>query len=196
MKLLLDMNLTPRWVPYLEAAGFEAVHWSKIGRVNAPDEEIMAYAAALGLVVLTHDLDFSAMPPQKESKPSVVQLRAHNISPEAIGPSKVVAALRHTDDELELGALLTIDPTVLGSACFRFTLPLNQIKRGRILPRPLISSPCSLCFSSVPSVVSLSLRLLADFLRHSLRLQETAANNPSRQSSNPSAGSWLNPPNG
>ena len=51
MKLLLDMNLTPRWVPYLESAGIEALHWSKVGRANAPDEEIMAYAAGLGLVV-------------------------------------------------------------------------------------------------------------------------------------------------
>jgi predicted nuclease of predicted toxin-antitoxin system len=109
MKLLLDMNLTPRWVPYLEAAGFEPLHWSIVGRANAPDEEIMAYAAGHGMVVLTHDLDFSAiLAATKGKKPSVVQLRAHNISPEAIGPH-VVAALRHTVDELELGALLTID---------------------------------------------------------------------------------------
>jgi predicted nuclease of predicted toxin-antitoxin system len=110
MKLLLDMNLTPRWVRYLEAAGFEALHWSTVGLSNAPDEEIMAYAAGHGMVVLTHDLDFSAiLAATKGKKPSVVQLRAHNISPEAIAPH-VVAALRHTVDELELGALLTIDP--------------------------------------------------------------------------------------
>ena len=110
MKLLLDMNLTPRWVPYLEAAGFEALHWSKVGRANAPDEEIMAHAARLGLVVLTHDLDFSAiLAATKGKKPSVVQVRALNISPEAIG-SQIVAALRHTGAELEVGALLTIDP--------------------------------------------------------------------------------------
>ena len=110
MKLLLDMNLTPRWVPYLEAAGFEALHWSKVGRANAPDEEIMAHATRLGLVVLTHDLDFSAiLAATKGKKPSVVQVRALNISPEAIG-SQIVAALRHTGAELEVGALLTIDP--------------------------------------------------------------------------------------
>jgi predicted nuclease of predicted toxin-antitoxin system len=110
MKLLVDMNLTPRWVLYLEAAGFEALHWSKVGRANAPDEEIMAYAAKLCLVVLTHDLDFSAiLAATKRKKPSVVQVRAQNISPEAIGP-QIVTALRHTGDELEMGALLTIDP--------------------------------------------------------------------------------------
>jgi len=109
MRLLLDMNLTPRWVPYLEAAGFEALHWSKVGRANALDEEIMAHAAGNGLIVLTHDLDFSAiLAATKGKKPSVVQVRAQNISPESIG-IQIVSALRHTANELELGALLTID---------------------------------------------------------------------------------------
>jgi predicted nuclease of predicted toxin-antitoxin system len=82
MKLLLDMNLTPRWVPYLEAAGFETLHWSKVGRASAPDEEIMAYAARLGMVVLTHDLDFSAiLAATKGKKPSVVQVRAQTFRP-------------------------------------------------------------------------------------------------------------------
>lgn len=110
MKLLLDMNLTPRWVPYLETAGFDALHWSKVGRADAPDEEIMAYAAKRDFVVLTHDLDFSAiLAATRGKKPSVVQIRAQNISPESIG-SQIVAALRHTGAELEAGALLTIDP--------------------------------------------------------------------------------------
>jgi predicted nuclease of predicted toxin-antitoxin system len=110
MKLLLDMNLTPRWVPYLESGGFEAVHWSNVGRADALDEEIMAYAARLGLVVLTHDLDFSAiLAATKGKKPSVVQVRAQNISPESIG-TQIVSALRYTRADLEAGALLTIDP--------------------------------------------------------------------------------------
>jgi len=110
MRLLLDMNLTPRWVPYLEAAGFEALHWSKVGRRNAPDEEITDYAARLGLAVLTHDLDLSAiLAATKGKKPIVVQVRAQNISPETIG-THIVAALRHTGTELADRALLTIDP--------------------------------------------------------------------------------------
>jgi predicted nuclease of predicted toxin-antitoxin system len=60
-------------------------------------------------VVLTHDLDFSAiLAATKGKKPSVIQLRARNISPESVGMS-VVTALRHTSDELQAGALLTID---------------------------------------------------------------------------------------
>ena len=61
MKLLVDMNLSPRWVGVLAEAGIEAVHWSILGAKNAPDPEIMAYASANDYVVLTHDLDFSAI---------------------------------------------------------------------------------------------------------------------------------------
>jgi predicted nuclease of predicted toxin-antitoxin system len=61
MKLIIDMNLSPRWVEFLANAGIEAVDWSAVGPQNAPDAEIMAYAAAHSSTVLTHDLDFSAV---------------------------------------------------------------------------------------------------------------------------------------
>lgn len=35
MKLLIDMNLSPRWVDLLLDAGFEAVHWSAAGTQRA-----------------------------------------------------------------------------------------------------------------------------------------------------------------
>jgi predicted nuclease of predicted toxin-antitoxin system len=58
MKLLVDMNLSPRWTRFLSDAGIEAAHWSEVGAGNAPDTEIMAFAKAHDYVVLTHDLDF------------------------------------------------------------------------------------------------------------------------------------------
>ena len=51
MKLLVDMNLSPRWVSMLADAGIEAMHWSALGAVNALDSEIMAFAEAKGYVV-------------------------------------------------------------------------------------------------------------------------------------------------
>lgn len=42
MKLLIDMNLSPRWVSFFAASQVEAVHWSSVGAVNATDLEIMA----------------------------------------------------------------------------------------------------------------------------------------------------------
>jgi predicted nuclease of predicted toxin-antitoxin system len=110
MKLLVDMNLSPRWVSLLADAGMEAAHWSMLGARNAPDTEIMAFAKANGYVVLTHDLDFSAiLAATHGDKPSVVQIRAEDVSPDVIG-GLVIAALRQMSAELEEGALLTIDP--------------------------------------------------------------------------------------
>ena len=47
------MNLSPRWVAALEAASFDAVHWTAQGPPNAPDAEIMRYAIENNFVVLT-----------------------------------------------------------------------------------------------------------------------------------------------
>ena len=92
MKLLVDMNLSPRWASMLS------------------DAEIMAYAAAHDYVVLTHDLDFGAiLAATQGEKPSVVQIRAEDVSPDVIG-SPVVSALRQMAEELNAGALVTVDP--------------------------------------------------------------------------------------
>ena len=109
MKLLIDMNLTPDWVQYLSEAGFQSVHWFRVGENAAPDADIVAYAKAEGYVVFTRDLDFSAiMVLSQGDKPSVVQLRVQEVLPEDIGET-VVRALRQAEKELENGAVLSID---------------------------------------------------------------------------------------
>jgi predicted nuclease of predicted toxin-antitoxin system len=103
------MNLSPRWVALPTKAGMEAAHWSTLGAKNAPGPEIMAFARAHGYVVITHDLDFSAiLAATHGEKPSVVQIRADDISPDVIG-KHVIAAPRQMERELEEGALLTVD---------------------------------------------------------------------------------------
>ena len=110
MKLLVDMNLSPRWVKVLADAGIEAAHWSMLGANDAPDSMIMAYANANDYVVLTHDLDFGAiLAATHGEKPSVVQIRADDVSPDVIG-RQVIGALQQMASELEEGALLTVDP--------------------------------------------------------------------------------------
>jgi predicted nuclease of predicted toxin-antitoxin system len=61
MKILIDMNLPPRWVQVFADAGLESVHWSQVGAITASDREIMAWAKENGFAVFTHDLDFSAL---------------------------------------------------------------------------------------------------------------------------------------
>lgn len=79
-------------------------------RDECADSEIMAYARMNNCVVLTHDLDFGAiLAATQGEKPSVVQIRAEDVSPDVIG-KQVVAALEQMATELEEGALLTVDP--------------------------------------------------------------------------------------
>jgi predicted nuclease of predicted toxin-antitoxin system len=61
MRFLVDMNLSPAWVPFLRDAGLEAVHWSEVGAANVSDRELMDWADAHDHIVLTNDLDFSAI---------------------------------------------------------------------------------------------------------------------------------------
>lgn len=110
MKVLIDMNLSPRWAATLTHAGITAQHWSGVDAPDAPDVQIMDYARADGWVVLTHDLDFDGMLAATQGdKPSVIQIRSENVSPDVIGQA-VVSALKQMEAELEQGALLTIDP--------------------------------------------------------------------------------------
>ena len=110
MKILIDMNLSPRWVEFLVGEGIDAAHWSHVGNPKAADEEIMRYAARWNHVVLTHDLDFGAiLAATQGEKPSVVQLRMDDVRPESAG-RVLAAALKSSEREIECGALLTIEP--------------------------------------------------------------------------------------
>jgi len=110
MKLLVDMNLSPRWVDVLAVEGIDATHWAAVGARNAPDVDIMAFARSHDFVVLTHDLDFGAiLAATGGAKPSVVQIRSEDVDPEVIGKS-VIAAVRQLATELETGALVSVDP--------------------------------------------------------------------------------------
>jgi predicted nuclease of predicted toxin-antitoxin system len=60
MKLLVDMNLSPKWCSVLQTEGWDTVHWSDVGAASAPDQEVMQWALSNDHVVVTHDLDFGA----------------------------------------------------------------------------------------------------------------------------------------
>lgn len=105
----MDMNLSPVWVGFLTDRGIEAVHWMDLGDVRAADETLMAWARERGAVVLTHDLDFSALVATTgASGPSVVQVRAQNVLPDAIGED-IVSVLREHTEVLADGAIVTVD---------------------------------------------------------------------------------------
>ena len=86
MRFLVDMNLSPRWVDFLAAAGHEAVHWIDVGEPNAPDRVILEHAHRNGQVILTQDLDFGTLLAVGGLEtPSVIQFRAQAVLPSDVG---------------------------------------------------------------------------------------------------------------
>jgi predicted nuclease of predicted toxin-antitoxin system len=69
----------------------------------------MAYARDNGYVVLTHDLDFSAMlAVSRAAGPSVIQVRARDILSDQFR-AVLVAGLRQFERDLEAGAIVVIE---------------------------------------------------------------------------------------
>ena len=113
LTFLIDLNLPPAWVDRFAAEGWTAVHWSYIGDLRATDATVMEHARVHGYVVFTHDLDFGAiLATTKAAGPSVIQVRAHNVTPESLG-DLVVATIRDQAQTLEAGALITIDESTM-----------------------------------------------------------------------------------
>jgi len=109
MKILVDMNLSPDWCQVLARHGWETVHWSSVGKPTASDKTILEYARDQGYVVLSHDLDFSAILAATRARtPSVIQVRMQDVLSERFR-NFIVNALRQFESELSAGALVVID---------------------------------------------------------------------------------------
>ncbi len=79
------MNLSPTWVPVLKDAGFEAIHWSSVGKADDVDKVIMDWASQHGWLVFTHDLDFGTLLALSQAgRPSVFQARTQDVSPDGL----------------------------------------------------------------------------------------------------------------
>ena len=120
-KIVLDMNLSPDWVPVLEHYGYSVIHWSTVGDPRASDQEIMDWAYQHQHLVFTHDLDFGMLLAVTHARgPSVIQVRVQDVSP-AYLEKLVVTALKEYDTFLAQGALIVIDENKLRVRI----LPLN-----------------------------------------------------------------------
>lgn len=109
MKVLVDMNLSPAWAPFLATHGVEARHWSTVGDPAAADTDLLRWCHEQGHVLFTHDLDFGQLLARAGPRaPSVIQLRTRDVLPDAIGALVVDVLARHAD-ALAAGALVTID---------------------------------------------------------------------------------------
>ncbi len=115
MKLLVDMNLSPSWVERLARHRFEAVHWSSMGAATAPDVEILAWANEHHFVIITNDLDFSAiLATGAVDGPSVVQVRTQDLLSDAA--VSIVAKALEAHRDVSQSARLSITVTEASGA--------------------------------------------------------------------------------
>jgi predicted nuclease of predicted toxin-antitoxin system len=109
MRVLIDMNLTQRWVGYLIEAGHDAVHWSGIGSASAKDREVCDYCRFHDYVLLTNDLDFpQILAHTRDATPSVILLRGEPLIPESRG-SALLHAIDVCQQEIRRGAIVSLD---------------------------------------------------------------------------------------
>jgi predicted nuclease of predicted toxin-antitoxin system len=109
VKLLLDMNVSPRLTSLLVANGIDAVHWSELGPVAASDQSIADRAVSVRAIIVTHDLDFGALLSSSgDLRPSVIQIRGDDLSVERL-LDRLLLVCTEFSDELTTGALITLD---------------------------------------------------------------------------------------
>ena len=109
MKVLIDMNLSPAWTEAFIKTGIDSVHWSQVGKPDAPDKEILAWAIENDCIIFTHDLDFGALlAANKSICPSVIQIRTQDVTP-AFLLKTIIQTIAQFKDYLEKGALITLD---------------------------------------------------------------------------------------
>lgn len=85
MRFLADMNISPLTVEALAAEGVDIVRVSSLLPVSASDEDILSLARERGHVVITQDMDFSALLALGgHDQPSLVTLRLLNTDPDVV----------------------------------------------------------------------------------------------------------------
>lgn len=110
MRIVIDLNLSPKWGGWLAMHGVSARHWSEIGAADATDERVLEIVRARGDCLLTCDLDFGRIVALAGSRgPSVVLLRMPDVTPDVAGPI-VLECIREVAAQLGVGALVSIDP--------------------------------------------------------------------------------------
>jgi predicted nuclease of predicted toxin-antitoxin system len=120
-RLLLDMNLSPMTVQTLRSIGWDAHRVSEFLSDRSTDEEILKYARLHNLVVITHDVDFTALLALgRHTKPSVIHLRIEDATPSMV-TKRLVDVLDEFEQELLAGVIVSVDET---SARYR-NLPIS-----------------------------------------------------------------------
>lgn len=109
MRFLADMNISPLTVEALREQAWDVLRVSEVLPANATDLEILEWARRQGRIVITQDLDFSALVVLGGYRqPSLVTLRLSTASPDIV-TRRLLSEVPHLEEALRDGCAVTID---------------------------------------------------------------------------------------
>jgi predicted nuclease of predicted toxin-antitoxin system len=109
MRILADAHISPASVDFLRSLGHDAVRIGKVLSAEATDREIVEYAAREDRVILTQDLDFSAIIAlSRRTTPSVISVRLGSARIETVNETLAVQLAR-LESEVSRGVLATVE---------------------------------------------------------------------------------------
>lgn len=108
-RFLADMNLSPITVEDLRREGYDVIRVSDLLPVDAPDSEILELARQRDAVVITQDLDFSALLALSGyDRPSLITLRLTNTDPHLVS-ERLKQVFVQVEQRLNDGCAVTVD---------------------------------------------------------------------------------------
>jgi predicted nuclease of predicted toxin-antitoxin system len=109
LRFLANLNISPETVKSLRGEGWDIIRVSDLLPVNASDQNILELARKEDKVIVTQDLDFSALLALGGySKPSVVTLRLTRSDPGTVS-KRLSEIVPGKEKELRQGCAITID---------------------------------------------------------------------------------------
>lgn len=103
------MNISPKSVDALRRQGWNIVRVSEFLPLDASDEKILNFARQEGRVVVTQDLDFSAvLALGGHSTPSLITLRLSLSDPDSV-TEKLREVAPQVEKSLQEGSVVTIE---------------------------------------------------------------------------------------
>ena len=109
MRYLADHHISPRTVALLKTDGYDIIRVSDILPQDASDSLILEHARLDGQIVITQDLDYSALLASTGyTRPSVISLRLQNNRPERLA-SILMKLLPMIEKDLKAGAVVVVE---------------------------------------------------------------------------------------
>jgi len=111
LKFFADECISPSTVTFLIKLGYKAVHAEDAKMSTAKDAEILNYTAQKDMILITQDLDFSALLALSgKSHPGVITLRLKFPSPENV--NKSLKKLLDSQKEKQIkGSIIILEET-------------------------------------------------------------------------------------